>query len=327
MIGTHIDSIYEPIQDDLRRVEQSLREISHTESFAFLSELLDHILDFGGKHIRPAITLLASRFHSPDRERAVVMATAIELLHIATLVHDDTVDQATVRRGRATVSSRWGREVAVLLGDYVFARSASLVCETNNIRAMHLFATTVMALSAGELREYVASFDWRQTRDQYWQRIHDKTASLFATAGESGAILSDAPEHHVEALKSYGHNLGMAFQVVDDILDVEGSETVVGKPVGADLTHGVMTLPTILLAERFPDDGTIKALFSDRNDPNPAKLRKALGKIRSSSIMREALEIAEGFCENARRALDDLPDVPERRSLIDLTEYVTQRPR
>ncbi|MCI0769810.1 MAG: polyprenyl synthetase family protein [Chloroflexi bacterium] len=325
MSATLIDSIYAPIQEDLRLVEENLRAISKVDTFPFLSGLLDHVLDFGGKHIRPAITLLASRFHPCDRDRAVIMATAVEALHIATLVHDDTVDQAEVRRGRATVSNRWGREVAVLLGDYLFARSASLVCETSNIRAMSRFAETVMALSAGELREYVACYDWRQTREQYWLRIHDKTASLFAAATETGAILGDAPEQHIDALRSYGHNLGMAFQVMDDILDFEGTETVAGKPVGNDLTHGVMTLPAILLAERFPADETIKALFSDRQDPD--KLREAMDKIRSSSIMREANEIADSFCDKARRALDGFPDQAARRSLIDLTGYVTQRER
>jgi geranylgeranyl pyrophosphate synthase len=323
--STTILPIYEPVRHDLRQVERQLRQVSAEGGFPFLAELLEHIVQFSGKQVRPAITLLASRFHPCDPAHPVLMATGVELLHIATLVHDDTVDKATTRRGRPTVSARWGREVAVLVGDYAFAKSATFVCDTGSLRVMRLFAETIMALSSGELREYVQSYDWRQTRDDYWTRIREKTASLFATAAEGGAVLSGASKPQVQALKVYGLNVGMAFQVVDDILDFEGSADVVGKPVGSDLGQGVMTLPAILLAERYPDDQAVQQVFRRRDDPQ--LLRGTVERIRSCGVMDQARRVAEGFCRTAREALDALPDTPERRSLIELTHYVLQRER
>ncbi len=322
---TTILSIYEPVRRELRQVEETLRQVARDGGFPLLAELLDHTLELSGKQVRPAITLLASSFHPHDRRMPVLMATGVELLHIATLVHDDTIDKAAVRRGRPTVSSRWGRDVALLLGDYLFAKSATFVCDTGSIRVMRIFAETVVALSSGELRELTASYDWRQMREDYWKRIREKTAPLFATAAEGGAILSNAPERHVQALKSYGHNLGIAFQVVDDILDFQGSASLVGKPVGSDLAQGVMTLPAILLAERRPDDETVKDLFCHRGDPQ--RLQAAVESVREPAIMAEAHRIAEGFCEAACQALDALPDTPARHSLLGLTDYVLQRER
>ena len=319
-----VTSIYRPVQEGLAQVENQLKDVANLP-FPFLAKLLSHVLDTQGKRVRPAITLLAASFHPHDRQKTELLATAVELLHIASLIHDDTVDESDVRRGKATISSVWGRNAAVLLGDFIFASSAAFVCDTGNIRVIRRCSETIMELSSGELREMAESYNSSQTREQYFERIYEKTASLFTTAGETGAVLSGAPEEFVEALKSYSCNLGMAFQIVDDILDFDGTEQEVGKPVGNDLTHGVMTLPAILLAERFPADETIKALFSDRQDPD--KLREAMDKIRSSSIMREANEIADSFCDKARRALDGFPDQAARRSLIDLTGYVTQRER
>ena len=318
-----ISAIYEPVQVELLRVEETLRRAGQVDGFSHLVELLDHILDGSGKHIRPVVTLLSAKFQPHDPALPILMGAAVEMLHIATLVHDDTIDKAAVRRGRPTVSNLWGREVAVLLGDYVFAKSATIVCDTGNVRVIRLFAETIMALSAGELCEYMTSYSSEQTREQYWKRIGDKTASLFATAAESGAVLSGASERDVEALRSYGHNLGIAYQIIDDILDFEGSEDVIGKPVGSDLLQGVMTLPAILLAERHPEDNAIKAIFDDRDDLG--KLRTAVEMIRSSSIMEEANRVAQSFCQKARDALKGLPDIPARHSLAALTEYVTLR--
>ncbi|MBI3744461.1 MAG: polyprenyl synthetase family protein [Chloroflexi bacterium] len=325
MTTAGILSIYEPVQAELREVEATLHAVSDDRNFALLGELLEHITSMSGKHVRPAIAILASKFHPCETRPIVLMATAVELLHIATLVHDDTIDHATVRRGKPTVSSVWGRDVALLLGDYVFARSATFACDAGSMRAMRLFAETVMDLSAGELREFSMAYDWKQTRDSYWRRLKEKTASLFATAAEAGAILSGAPEEHIQALQRYGLNLGMAFQVVDDILDFEGSQAIVGKPVGGDLTQGVMTLPAILLAERYPDDDVVKAVFRDRDDP--ALLRAAVERIRSSGVMADAYRVAKNFADTARLAVETLPDIQARRSLVALTEYVTQRER
>ena len=197
-----LGDVYEPIREGLERVNDNLRSLTGNES-RFLAELLAHVLAPPGKGVRPALTLLAAGFHPSEGRKAELMASAVELLHIATLIHDDTVDDSDLRRGRATVSRIWGRNAAVLLGDYVFAISATLVSDIGNIRVIRRFAETLLELSSGELREMADAHDWRQTREQYLHRIYRKTASLFTAAGEAGAVLSGAPEQIVQALKEY----------------------------------------------------------------------------------------------------------------------------
>jgi geranylgeranyl pyrophosphate synthase len=319
-------SLYELIQDELEAVEDKLSAIGSQISVAepsLLMELLGHILEAPGKRTRPAITILASKLHPYDHDLPIIMAGAVELLHIATLIHDDMVDNSPTRRGKATVSSKWGENVAVLLGDYVFATSATMVCDTNNVRVIRRFSETIMELSSGELSEISAAFNWNIPRESYWQRIYDKTASLFSTAAESGAVLSGAPEDLVQALKSYGYNLGMAFQIVDDILDFQGTEEDMGKPVGNDLLQGTITLPSILLMERYPDDNPIKKLFEDvKNDAN---LKRAIEMIQNSDIIPQSYSVAADLCRKATDALETLPDSSYKRSLVDLAAYVMER--
>ena len=318
-----IASIYEPVRAELAQVGDMLNEMSNASGLDGHSDMLRRLLSHRGKQLRPTLTLLASKFHSHDPRLSILMATAVELLHIATLVHDDTVDEAEFRRGRPTVSSLWGRNVAVLLGDYVFAKSATYVCDTGNVRVMRRFAETIMALSAGELREYLTSFDAGQTQEDYEARISDKTASLFQTASEAGAVLSGAPEEEIDALSTYGWNLGMGFQVADDILDFEGSEETVGKPLKNDLRHGVMTLPAILLARERSNEGAIQAVFDHRNDD--AKLDDAVELIQGSPAMKQAYTVAQDYCDRARSALAIFPDVPAKASLLKLCDYAIHR--
>ena len=316
-------SIYEPIQQGLSRVEESLKTLGGDLRFPFLSQVLGHIMDTTGKAVRPAITLLSGNFHPNDGRTIEIMATAVELLHIATLIHDDTVDESAIRRGKATVGSLWGRKVAVLVGDYIFAGSATHVCDTGNVRVIRRFSETIMELASGELSEMAESYNRDQTREQYLKRIYNKTASLFTTASESGAILSGAPEDVVQALKAYGYNLGMAFQIVDDILDFDGTQEEIGKPVGSDLAHGVMTLPAIMASERFPSEDAIRGLFDSPD--YPARLQRVVELIQDSSIIADSYEEARSFCGKALTAIEDLPRNSSRESLEELVEYVIER--
>ena len=317
-------AIYGPIQEGLNRVEDSLKNVA-AHRFPFLTRLLDHIFESEGKRLRPTITLLASNFYPHARQKSEIMATAVELLHIATLIHDDTVDDSDIRRGRSTLSSLWGRNAAVLVGDFIFASSATFVCDTGNIRVIRRFSETIMQLSAGELRELADAYNCDLTMDQYFERVRDKTASLFATAGESGALLSDAPEDFVQALKEYSHNLGMAFQIIDDILDFKGTQDEVGKPVGHDLSHGILTLPAIFAIERYPDDNPIPILF--RNPHDQTYLKRAVDIIQNSSALDDAYSVAKEFCGKALDRLSDLPRNPSRDSLEELVSYVLTRRR
>jgi heptaprenyl diphosphate synthase/octaprenyl-diphosphate synthase len=296
--------------------------------FPELGSLLTHVYHAQGKRMRPAVTILASRLYPGPTDTPIIMSIAVELLHIATLIHDDTVDKAAERRGRATISSAWGPEVAILVGDYVFASSATHVCDTGNIRVIRRFSETIMELSTGELMERMAVNDWRQTRQQYEQRIYNKTASLFATSAESGAVLSGAPETLVQALKQYGINLGMAFQVVDDILDFEATEEEMGKPVGNDLAQGTLTLPAILLLEHLlqgdlRQKNPIIDLFAGKE---PEKNRRlALEMVHASTAIPDSYAMAADYCRQATQALAGVPDSPYKEALVGIADYALGR--
>ena len=316
-------SVYAPIQHQLSLVEEKIRSVSNTPS-PILNELLGYALNISGKRIRPALALLASQISPNDSDdKPVTMATAAELLHAATLIHDDMVDDSDTRHGRATIGSIWGKDVAVLLGDYVFAASTTFVCDTGSLRVIRRFSETLRELSDGELHERLTSFDLSQTREDYWIRIYNKTASLFSTAAFSGAILGGSDEGDIAAIEGYGRNLGMAFQIVDDILDFQGTQEETGKPVGADLLHGTLTLPSILLLERYPKDNPIRGIFEDPD--SEGSLKRVLDMIRNSTIIEESYEVARGFIDEARRCLDPVPESSSRQALLDLLDYVFQR--
>ena len=317
-------SIYAPVQDQLVQVENKLKALSDT-TIPELEPLLNHVLSHGGKRVRPAMTLLSSNFFPQEPENAVNMATGVELLHLATLIHDDTVDNADLRRGNASVSSRWGKQVAVLFGDCLFAASAVLVCDTGNLRVVRRFAETIMELASGEIIEFFNTFNPKQEMDRYYDRIYRKTATLFCTAAESGAVLSGATEEQVQALRDYGYNIGMSFQIVDDLLDIQGNEAEMGKPVGNDLLQGVLTLPTILLLERYPNNNPIADLFKDREDTE--KVGQTLDMINNSTILADCVAIVRQYCDQANRSLEILPKCDCRDSLETLADYVRERSR
>lgn len=319
-----INHIYGPVQERLTRVENRLRDMADVE-FTFLSDLLTHVYCSSGKRVRPAITLLASSFHPHDELKSEIMATAIELLHIATLIHDDTVDESDFRRGRTTISSMFGKDIAVLVGDYIFASSATLVCDIGHIGIIRRFSETIMDLSNGELRERISVYDPEQSLDDYYMRIYSKTASLFSVSGESAATISGAPQEHIGALKKYAYELGMAFQIVDDILDFEGTQEEIGKPVGSDLAHGIMTLPTFIALERSNGNNPVKAYFENRD--NQELLAEAVEMIRQPEIMAEAYSEASRRCDVASEALRALPVSASRDSLELLLDYVVRRRR
>jgi geranylgeranyl pyrophosphate synthase len=317
----NLNDIYKPVQGDLRKVERSLEEIADSE-FPLLARLLAYTLKNGGKRIRSALTLLAGKFYVYDSALLVLMAAAVELLHTATLVHDDIVDNSPVRRSRPTVSRAWGENRALLLGDYLFAKAGSLTADTGNLRVIKLFSQTLMTISGGELKQTGVNFALASARDYYFAWVSAKTACLFATATESGAILSQAPEDAIVALRDYGHNLGMGFQIVDDVLDFVGEEGELGKPVGSDLREGTMTLPSILFTESYPEDNLIKGAVENKDAESVAL---AVEKIRNSSVIDECLALASEFCAKAGHAVEKLPENRARQSLLDLASYIVER--
>ena len=315
-------SFYEPVKERLEKVNNSLTEMAE-KKHPFLARLLDHTFSTPGKNIRPAITLLASNFYPHDERNTEKMATGVELLHIASLIHDDTVDGAMLRRGKMTISSLWGPKIAVLAGDYIFAASATLVCDTGNIRVIRRFAETIMELSSGELQEMAETYNPEQSMQGYLGRIYNKTASLFTTAAESGAILSGAPEACSQSMSSYGHNLGMAFQIVDDILDFDGTEEEIGKPIGSDLANGVVTLPTLIAMQRRSCCDAVKRVLANPDDED--LMKEVVSLIQDDSVLEESYEFASRYCEKALSDLSGLPPCPSRDSLEELVSHVKVR--
>jgi len=322
-MGNLRDSLFAPVEREIVLAEEGIKAVADVD-YPWLAELLGYIVNSGGKRLRPALTLLTGKLKDGcNLDLLIPVATGVELLHTATLVHDDTIDLAHRRRGKPTAASIWGWGIATLAGDYLFSKAAELVSRAANIRADRLFAQTLMALCTGELEESFSSFDQNQTRQSYLRRIGNKTASLFSMATESGGIVSEASEEEIQALRSYGYNLGMAFQIVDDILDFTAGEEELGKPVASDLLRGHLTLPAILLKEQYPDNNPIKTIFEKRQ--NERSLKLAIEMIRNSDIVPECYRVAQDFTAEARRALEIFPKSPCKQALLELTDYVVER--
>ena len=316
-------TIPKSVSDELEKVNQKLLTFIEESRFDFLSELLSHIFSSSGKRIRPILTLLSSGFRDHHDEKVQTMAAAVEMLHIATLIHDDTVDESDTRRGRTTISKQWGRHTAVLVGDYIFAASASYVCETENVKVIKRFSETIMELASGELQEITASRNVNVTLNEYMDRIYFKTAALFTTAGESGAILSGANDNLVHNLREYSKYTGLAFQIIDDILDFQGSTRNMGKPIGTDILNGVMTLPTIYAMEDLKLRKKVSTLYSGSFLP---ELHSEIVKdIIASDAIPRTYEYATTLCQKALRHLGDLPRNSHRESLEEIPEFILRR--
>ncbi len=316
---------FDLIRDDLACVEHKLRETQDLE-YETLTLAIDHLLSSGGKRIRPALAIYASRLYSPVASpKIIALAAATEMLHTASLVHDDLIDGALLRRGIPTLNSTWTPGATILTGDYLFARAADLAAQTDHVHLVHLFARTLMVICSGELRQQFGDLSMRMRRDDYYARIYSKTASLFELATEAAGLLENAPESQVIALREYGRNLGMAFQVADDVLDFVGDEQHLGKPVGSDLRQGLVTLPTLRYLEQHPDDELIVRLFRSDEHRSEEAVRQAVSAIRNSGATDAALDEAQGFVHRSRLALDQLPAGPARQAMQDLADFTIQR--
>jgi octaprenyl-diphosphate synthase len=316
-----ISQIYAPVLEDLNKVKDTLKSISRID-YQWLSEQLSYVVGETGKGIRPALTLLSGKSFEYNLNYLLPMAVSVELMHTATLVHDDAIDKALTRRGQATVNSIWGNEIAILMGDYLFAKAGEYVSDTQTPRVIKLFSQTLGTISSGEIGQFRGAFKLDQTRENYFHRIYSKTASLFSLATQSGAILSQAPEESVAIMKQYGDDLGISFQIVDDILDFTSTEEVMGKPVGSDLTQGTLTLPAMIFMERYPDDNPVKRMFETRDKKNVAE---AIEMVRNSTIIKDCYKIASEYCNKACQNLKQLPKTPSRQALFDLAEFVLKQ--
>jgi geranylgeranyl pyrophosphate synthase len=315
--------IFVPIQPDLQAVEAKMREASLENQHPALTTALEHLLASGGKRVRPAVALLSARLFDAEPGRAVALAAAIEMLHTATLVHDDLIDGSLLRRGLPTLNAQWTPGATVLTGDFLFARAAELASETDSVRVMNVFSRTLMIIVNGEINQMFVGRG-EALREGYLNRIYAKTASLFAVAAEAAAILGEADERTIAAMRFFGREIGMAFQIVDDILDFTSDEARLGKPVGSDLRQGLFTLPVLYYMEQNADDRDVVALLNGRSGDGE-RVDRVVRAVRASGAITLALNEAKAYVARAQGTLATMPANVYRQALSDLSEYFVSR--
>ncbi|HBX70128.1 MAG TPA: heptaprenyl diphosphate synthase [Chloroflexi bacterium] len=315
-------SFFTLVEDRIRQVEALMR----SEALQYhpdLQSVLAYLLSSGGKRIRPVVTLLSGDMLGADNEKLMNLAAAVELLHTATLVHDDLIDGAMLRRGIPTLNTRWSPAATVLAGDYIFARAAGFAAATQKVQLMTVFAETLATIVSGEITQLFTSRG-KACRDDYYKRIYAKTASLFKASTYCAALVSPVDDAVVAAMDSFGYEIGMAFQIVDDILDFTGEQTRVGKPVASDLRQGLVTLPAIYYAEAHPEDADMQQVLNgDYRDG--VGMDRLVSAIRASGAIREAMNEAREFIDRGLAAIADLPDNTEHRALEELAFYIVDR--
>jgi geranylgeranyl pyrophosphate synthase len=312
-----------PVQEDILAIEALMR--SQGEHFhPDIGSALELLLSSGGKRIRPALTMLMGRMLGAERQRLLYLASAIELLHTATLVHDDLIDGALLRRGTPTLNAQWSAGATVLTGDFIFARAANMAANTDSVDVMKLFSQTLSIIVNGEITQLFRN-RCKADRSSYFERIYAKTASLFETSAQSAAIISDVSSDQVEAARIYGLNIGLAFQMIDDLLDFTGEQATLGKPVGSDLRQGIVTLPAILFAEQFPSDPDAQGLIDGICLDDAAQMNRLVSKINSRTIVHASHAEACQYVETGLAALRQFPASNERYALEELAAYIVQR--
>ena len=320
---TTVTELLQPVELDLETLLSDLRSLIGA-GHPILQAAAEHLFSAGGKKIRPGIVLLVSRALSADGEltaRHRRLAEITEMIHTASLVHDDVVDEAATRRGVATVHSRFNHRVAVLAGDFLFAQASWHLANLDDLEVVKLLSRVIMDLADGEVKQGLFRYDTGQSFETYLEKSYCKTASLIANSARAAGVLSDQSPERLDALYRFGRQLGLAFQVVDDILDFTGSDQQLGKPAASDLASGYLTAPALYALEEKPALGSlIEREFSEEGD-----LEQALDLVRASEAIQRSRALAETFAREARESLEWLPESPCRRALLDLPEFVLSR--
>jgi octaprenyl-diphosphate synthase len=323
-----LTEIFEPVRDELARVEREFAR--HLESrVELIPQMGKYVQMSGGKRVRPAVLLMASRLCGYKGDRAVLNAAVVEFIHTATLVHDDIIDGAETRRGRLTAHSRWGSDITVLLGDYLYIRSMAMALTQDTLDVVRLLCDVTLRMIEGELYQLTKAGDASITEDEHLEIIRRKTAFLFSGCAEIGGLLGECTASQRTALREYGFNLGIAFQIVDDVLDYTAEESALGKPIGGDLREGKVTLPIILLLQRAaPATTALVQRIVTTGDIEPGEWRTIRDQLVRYGIVDEAYTRALAHGERAKdHLLAAFPPSPEREPLLTLVDYVLSRDR
>jgi len=320
-----LDRLVALLERDLDRVNTLILERMHSP-VALIPQLAGHIIAAGGKRLRPMLTLAAARLCGYPGDRHIALAAAVEFIHTATLLHDDVVDASDLRRGLATANAVWGNKPSVLVGDFLFSRAFQLMVEDGSLEVLAILSGASAVIAEGEVLQLVTSNDTETTEAAYLQVIRSKTAQLFAAASKIGAVLAERPRTEQEALESYGLNLGIAFQLIDDLLDYSARQAELGKTVGDDFREGKITLPIVLAFGRGDHDEqrfwrrTLEDLKQETGD-----LEHAIQLLRTHGALAETLERARTYAAAARAALAPFRDCPEKRALDEVIDFCVER--
>jgi octaprenyl-diphosphate synthase len=323
-----LSQIFEPIRADLEKVDHEFAR--HVQSqVELIPKIGQYIQTSGGKRIRPAVLLMASRLASYHGDRAVLYAAVVEFIHTATLVHDDIIDDSDLRRGRLAVHSRWGNDITVLLGDYLYIKSMAMALTHDELEIIRLLCDVTLRMIEGELYQLTKNGDAEITEDEHFDIMRRKTAFLFGGCAQIGGMLGKASSDEEQALREYGFNLGMTFQLVDDLLDFTGDAEAVGKPIGSDLREGKVTLPLIHLQRQEGDGvgaGIVRDVIASRSVTSE-QWHELLHSLKEHASIDYAYRRAVDFAERAKKPLYAFAPSSERDALLALPDYVLSRDR
>ncbi|MBB6735755.1 polyprenyl synthetase family protein [Cohnella zeiphila] len=317
--------LYASLKSDLQKIEDLLAA-SVSSDLPLLGESAQHLLKAGGKRLRPVIVLLGGKFGRYSLDRIQYAAAALELIHMASLVHDDVIDDADTRRGQPTVKAKWDNRIAMFTGDYINGKALVVASQLENPRIHQILSGAIVQMCIGEMEQIRDFFNTKQTVRHYLRRIRRKTALLIAISCQLGGIAAGAPEAVCNLLYRYGYQVGMAFQITDDLLDICGTEKKIGKPPGSDLRQGNVTLPVLYALE---EPGIREELLAEiariRESEDAADSSRAVKLVRSSQGVRLSEKLADRYTAKALRVLEQLPDISARRNLADIAKFVAQR--
>lgn len=323
-----LSQIFEPIRADLEKVDVEFGR--HVQSqIELIPRIGQYIQTSGGKRIRPALLLMASRLSGYQGDRSILYAAVVEFIHTATLVHDDIIDDSDLRRGRLAVHSRWGNDITVLLGDYLYIKSMALALTHDELDIIRLLCDVTLRMIEGELYQLTKNGDADITEEQHFDIMRRKTAYLFGGCAQIGGMLGTVSSEREQALREYGFNLGMAFQLVDDLLDFTGDTEAVGKPIGSDLREGKVTLPLIHLLMHETDGAgsrIVRDVIASR-EVTRETWHALLHLLKEHASIDYAQRKAEDFAETAKKPLYAFPPSAERDALLALPDYVLSRDR
>jgi heptaprenyl diphosphate synthase component 2 len=317
-------AIFGPVAADLETIEAGLRRLIADDPDVVSAPMAD-LFAAGGKRIRPALVLLAAKCGSYDLGRLTPAAMAVELIHAATLVHDDVIDRAEVRRGRPTVAAKLGDEAAIVVGDFYFAKAYEQAAFTQSPEAVAILARAVMDICAGEVRQQAIRHHYDTDIDEYMRRIEAKTATLLAACCDVGALLGGLTPDKRSAVRAYGRLLGLAFQIADDVLDYESSEDEIGKPIGHDVAEGFATLPLMMALEDRKFAGRLSKLVQSNRELTGAEAHEIVELVRASDGPKRAIDRASELASGARQQLETLGAGEAQMALAALTTYVVSR--